>query len=324
MLIYDTLLLSSKVLLIYKLNISSRHLLLTYLKGATGGAGVHAVMMWWDGPFSFVFQVFPCPVLCFPSLFRLDVAELILQPLFVWFLTCFSSAHQGPAVFNPSHTLPVHPWIFYGRSRTGFSFAFLKRLCLRVFFGFLFLVAFFFCHQSHLPPRLLASFYLLDKHNARLRSVDSFVAFFVNKSILRRNISHCGFSGLSDISLAYIAVVWQLDKSNRKAPWQQGVQTWNLGAVRLCQVLFNKKFGYAFFLSILLVQQKQAPSDPHMRVWGAFVFITKQLLTHVLMWTKAKLERGKSISNPNTGTFYYNSDEKKTKKNELSVMMLHF
>lgn len=43
-----------------------------YPKGATGGAGVHAVMMWWDGLFSFVFLVFPCPSTCFPSLFRLD------------------------------------------------------------------------------------------------------------------------------------------------------------------------------------------------------------------------------------------------------------
>lgn len=59
------------------------------------------------------------------------------------------------------------------------------------------------------------------------------------------------------------------------------------------------------FLSILpvLMQQKQAPSDPHIRVWGAFVFITEQLLTLVLMWTKAKLERGESISNPNTANF---------------------
>lgn len=77
MLICDILLLS-KLLLIYKVNISS-----LYLKGATGGAGVHAVMMWWDGLFSFVFLVFPCPSLCFPSLFRLDMAGLILQPLFL-------------------------------------------------------------------------------------------------------------------------------------------------------------------------------------------------------------------------------------------------
>lgn len=177
--------------------------------------------------------------LCFPSLFRLDMAGL-LQPLFLWFLTCFSSAHQGPAVFtgNPSHTLPVPPWIFRGRSHTGISFTFLKSLCWSVFLDFCFLAAFFFCHQSHLPHScLLASFHLLDKHNARLCSFDSFVVLFVNKSILRRSIvvcGHCGFGGLSDISFTYIGVVWQLEKSNRKAPWQQGVQTWNLGAVRLC------------------------------------------------------------------------------------------
>lgn len=62
MLIHDTRLLS-KVLLIYKVNISSLHLLLTYLKGATGGAEVHAVMMWRNGLFSCVFLVFPCPLL---------------------------------------------------------------------------------------------------------------------------------------------------------------------------------------------------------------------------------------------------------------------
>lgn len=58
MLIYDIRLLS-KVLLIYKVNISSLHLLLTYLKGAM----LHAVMMWWNGLFSCVFLVFPCPLL---------------------------------------------------------------------------------------------------------------------------------------------------------------------------------------------------------------------------------------------------------------------
>lgn len=56
---------------------------------------------------------------------------------------------------------------------------------------------------------------------------------------------------------------------------------------------------------------------------GGFCFHHRTVSNSCADVDQGKTREGGGISNPNTGKFYYNSDEKKTKMSGLSVMMLH-